>query len=217
MSSFSQAEILNAAFCYLPEKHPDDPLFEVILCVLPPSGDNAKDVQESFADAIVGGNPNVGCYRIINYYKMFPNAGSDVCSQASDESTYDWYDDHKTVLDQFEGLSLPDKTALEMEVGVMTFTSKDPADAWLMGLTKVWMREAAEEAAEKAIDLMKAAKEEDSDSSDDSDSEEATDLMKAAEEEGSDLSNDSDSNSLDEVEGSQLEARDQSTDLEAPD
>ena len=45
--------------------------------------------------------------------------------------------------------------------------------------------------------------------------EEATNHMKAAEEEGSDLSDDSDS--LDEAEGSQLEADDQSIDLEAPD
>ena len=77
-----------------------------------------------------------------------------------DESTHDWYDDHETVRDQFEGLSLTDKTALEKKVGEMALTSNDPADAWLMGLTKVWMRKVAEEAAEKAIDSMKAAKKE---------------------------------------------------------
>ena len=47
--------------------------------------------------------------------------------------------------------------------------------------------------------------------------EETTNLTKAAKEEGSNLSDDSDSGSPDEVEGSQLEADHQSINLEAPD
>jgi len=229
MRPFTQAEILCAATHSLPMGHPDDELFDVQLQALPPRGNDSSDVIDSFHDAIAFGNPHVGSYRVINYAKNFPDPDFAFVDTDDEESTDDEEPPTSNTVTRFcighNECSISSEEKLVACAKVVLADRAPPTSERASAPTageETIVNPKTVRKTQKLADRLKRVNvelatfksqcEATANRMRQGPAEKTTNLK-----EGSDLSDDSDSNSLDEVEGSQLGADDQSIDLNAPD